>query len=305
MQPTQIWQAAKAELELQMTQATFDTWVHGSHLFEHHDTTWVIAVKNGYAKDWLEHRLLATIKRTLARLTGTAPTLKFVVAAEATNPRTGPGAGPPAACASPGNLTDDMERLDSFHDPDLPPDCQIPVELVKFDPRDHWGWTIIANYELQFWQPLLALLEKATGARNTGIAFTVWATLRTFPAHWSPSTHKPDWPSIQLLADTCAKGDRHKIIGRAARAGRNPVTGALQLLHEQNLAIVLSSHGAGPDTRYRLKVLDRLPLLTPAQVAVLPDSLQRRHLLALSRSDLDILEWTQLTLPTLAPDTAV
>jgi chromosomal replication initiator protein len=39
----------------------------------------VVGVKNGYAKDWLENRLLATIKRTLARLVGRTVEIKFVV----------------------------------------------------------------------------------------------------------------------------------------------------------------------------------------------------------------------------------
>ncbi|NIV39796.1 MAG: ATP-binding protein, partial [Anaerolineae bacterium] len=65
-----------------MTQATFDTWLHDSRLLKYEDGTFVIGVKNGYAKDWLEHRLLATIKRTLARLTGKTVAVKFVVWSE-------------------------------------------------------------------------------------------------------------------------------------------------------------------------------------------------------------------------------
>lgn len=62
-----------------MTQATFDTWLRDSRLLKYEDGTFVIGVKSGYAKDWLEHRLLATIKRTLARLTGRTVEVKFVV----------------------------------------------------------------------------------------------------------------------------------------------------------------------------------------------------------------------------------
>jgi chromosomal replication initiator protein len=62
-----------------MTQATFDTWLRDSRLLRYEDGTFVVGVKNGYAKDWLEHRLLATIKRTLARLTGRTVDVKFVV----------------------------------------------------------------------------------------------------------------------------------------------------------------------------------------------------------------------------------
>ena len=79
MKSDHIWPAALGELQLQMTQATFDTWLRDSRLLKYEDGTFVIGVKNGYAKDWLEHRLLTTIKRTLVRLTGRTVEIKFVV----------------------------------------------------------------------------------------------------------------------------------------------------------------------------------------------------------------------------------
>ena len=79
MKPEQVWSAALGELQLQMTQATFDTWLRDSRLLKHEDGLFVVGVKSGYAKDWLENRLLATIKRTLARLIGKTVEIKFVV----------------------------------------------------------------------------------------------------------------------------------------------------------------------------------------------------------------------------------
>ncbi len=79
MKPEQVWSAALGELQMQMTQATFDTWLRGSKLLKSEDGLFVVAVKNGYAKDWLENRLLTTIKRTLARLVGRTVDIKFVV----------------------------------------------------------------------------------------------------------------------------------------------------------------------------------------------------------------------------------
>jgi chromosomal replication initiator protein len=84
MKSDHVWSAALGELQLQMTQATFDTWLRDSRLLKQEDGTFVIGVKNGYAKDWLEHRLLATIKRTLARLTGQTVGVQFVVWSEET-----------------------------------------------------------------------------------------------------------------------------------------------------------------------------------------------------------------------------
>ncbi|MDY6876270.1 MAG: chromosomal replication initiator protein DnaA [Chloroflexota bacterium] len=79
MKSDHIWSAALGELELQMTQATFDTWLRDSRLLKYEEGVFVIAVKSGYAKDWLEHRLLAIVKRTLARLTGRTVGVRFVV----------------------------------------------------------------------------------------------------------------------------------------------------------------------------------------------------------------------------------
>jgi len=82
MKPDLVWSATLGELQLQMTQATFDTWLRDSRLLKYEDGTFVVGVQSGYAKDWLEHRLLATIKRTLARQTGKTVEVKFIVWSE-------------------------------------------------------------------------------------------------------------------------------------------------------------------------------------------------------------------------------
>ena len=98
-----------------MTQATFDTWLRDSRLLKYEDGAFVVGVKNGYAKDWLEHRLLTTIKRTLARLTGQTVEVKFIVWSEEDPQREGvsllnpPASGStsttePVSAPSPANL---------------------------------------------------------------------------------------------------------------------------------------------------------------------------------------------------------
>ena len=79
MKAHEIWQAALGELQLQMTKATFDTWLRDTTLVSYEDGTFVIGVHSGYAKDWLENRLLGIIKRTLIGLVGHAVEVKFVV----------------------------------------------------------------------------------------------------------------------------------------------------------------------------------------------------------------------------------
>jgi chromosomal replication initiator protein len=79
MRADQIWQAALGELQLQMTKATFETWVKNTHVISHEDGTFIIGVHNAFTKDWLENRLLTTIKRTLVGIVGHSVEVKFAI----------------------------------------------------------------------------------------------------------------------------------------------------------------------------------------------------------------------------------
>jgi chromosomal replication initiator protein len=79
MRADQIWQAALGELQLQMTKATFDTWVKNTHVISYEDGTFILGVHNAFTKDWLENRLLTTIKRTLVGIVGRSVEVKFAV----------------------------------------------------------------------------------------------------------------------------------------------------------------------------------------------------------------------------------
>src|SRR5512136_1422297 len=79
MTPDQIWQTALGELQLQLSGATFSTWLSRTHLIAHEDGTFIVGVHNGYAKDWLENRLLSMVKRTLTGIVGRSVEVRFVV----------------------------------------------------------------------------------------------------------------------------------------------------------------------------------------------------------------------------------
>jgi chromosomal replication initiator protein len=64
------WQAALGELELQMTRATFDTWLRGTDVIDCQGDVFTVYVRHAYAVDWLQNRLLPAIKGTLARHAG-------------------------------------------------------------------------------------------------------------------------------------------------------------------------------------------------------------------------------------------
>jgi len=74
-----IWQAVLGELQLEMTRATFETWLRNSRLVSCEDGVFVIGVANAYARDWLESRLRSVVERVLARVTGQPAQARFVV----------------------------------------------------------------------------------------------------------------------------------------------------------------------------------------------------------------------------------
>ena len=79
MKADEIWQAALGELQLEMTRATFETWVKPTSLMSYEDGRFAVAVPNAYAQEWLQNRLLSTVKRVLTGITGRSVEVKFVV----------------------------------------------------------------------------------------------------------------------------------------------------------------------------------------------------------------------------------
>ncbi|MCP4359425.1 MAG: chromosomal replication initiator protein DnaA [Chloroflexi bacterium] len=79
MTPETAWKATLGELELQMTKATFNTWLKDAILLTCDDNVYIIGVRNDYAKDWLENRLQDTILRTLMAIIGQKADIRFVV----------------------------------------------------------------------------------------------------------------------------------------------------------------------------------------------------------------------------------
>jgi chromosomal replication initiator protein len=77
--PQKIWQAALGELELQMTRATYNTWIRPVSAVSYEQDTFVLGTPNGYIKDWLENRLYAPIQRTLSGILGQETTVQIIV----------------------------------------------------------------------------------------------------------------------------------------------------------------------------------------------------------------------------------
>jgi chromosomal replication initiator protein len=64
---------------MELPRAAYDTWVRDAQFLTYEDSTFIIGVRNAYARDWLEDRLLATAKRVLTGILGKTVDIRFVV----------------------------------------------------------------------------------------------------------------------------------------------------------------------------------------------------------------------------------
>lgn len=163
-EPTQIWTKTLSELQLQMTRATFDTWLRDTRCIELNGDgrTLVVAVKNSYAIEWLEYRLNQIITRTLARVAGDGYNVRYVVATPATTSAQpqddAPASEPPSPATTP---------APEWIAPESPPP----------------GFAAISNYALKFWAPLLGqnawrVWELCREADKRGRNRTEWTPVR-------------------------------------------------------------------------------------------------------------------------------
>lgn len=265
--PGTLWQQALRDLELQMTKSTFETWLRDSRAVRvDGGGALIVATPSPYAVEWLENRLHRSINTTLQRL-GHAGAVRFIVAS--------PGGDGEKALAEVAE--DEAGRRPTPLTP-----SKAVIELMDFDPTTR-GWVQTPAYALQFWQPYL----------GSG-PFLLWQTLRSFAMAGG------EWPSIQTLADIVAPnkrdgkpGDKQYLIGRP---DRNQI-GWIEILEVKKiLAYKLIKQ------RYIFRVLDKLPLLTPTQVERLSLERQQAHSSFLAKTSLDLREWQQLTLDSLAKD---
>ena len=265
MEPNQIWQIALGELELQLTGATFDTWLGRTRLVSFENDTFVVGVHNGYAQDWLENRLQSLVVRTLTRVCGHPVNVKFVV-------------------FNPGLEFD----LLSAHRPDLAETKTDQVEESQqpktFTPPEFdWkgvGWFPVSDYESDFWAPLLGR-----------IPFRVWQIVRETDHRkvkdlWTPQRR---WSAPELAEKVPCS--RHAITGVVRQDGQQK--GALQRLCDLDLAHMVKQARVerDPHTMYVLSVRVRLPLIVPAWVAELPDRLQCLHDAWLGDHGFDPKDW--------------
>ncbi|HEX7432300.1 MAG TPA: chromosomal replication initiator protein DnaA [Anaerolineaceae bacterium] len=79
MNADQAWQATLGQLQMEMSKASFDTWVRSATLIAYEDGIFTIGVQNAYARDWLESRLTSTVTRMLAGMVDRSVVVNFSV----------------------------------------------------------------------------------------------------------------------------------------------------------------------------------------------------------------------------------
>lgn len=168
MKPLDAWNAAFHQLEMQLDRASFETWLRGAALLDVESldgetATFVIGVRNSYARDMLQHRLYRNVRRVLSDVYGKSVELRFEVEKPAD--------------AAPAAQDDEMPlfRLLAQQDPAAPP---VPLheqvarpqrpELPEseLNPRFTFDRYIAANENATIYAAAQAVVERPAGAYN-------------------------------------------------------------------------------------------------------------------------------------------
>lgn len=333
----QVWEMALGQLQLQMTRATFDTWVKDTSLISvEAGDEYVIETKNAYAKDWLEHRLLNPIQRTLTNIVGTNVSLKFVI-----NPlEKSPTEGETTAVFPDQPVTSNDLRFQAQSD------LSVTRFVEQVDFEHLWmksGFTQVPDYAIRYWRIYL------------GRAFDLWEFLisedkrdvkkmlqKKLP-YWTPPKRYsyrslasvlgcgrptltgrlvPCWVYEgrkkqakelgEVLPEATCCGKYRPCDMRHAKRGHGEfeclhwLEGILERLYREGLVAVerVQSPGKPRAHALRLQAWRLVPLLTPFQVARFKHELDReRHKHWIERyghlSNFDLGRWEQISAPSL------
>jgi hypothetical protein len=319
--PTALWQSALGDLELQMTRATFDTWLRDTHCTGvDEDGNLIVEVKNEYAVEWLEHRLKNPIERTLQRLTGNGTQAVYVAAEQETleSPRETSDPPPPP---EPQQLTQTLydlldqvgdreaklliqQKLAELQGAPLPPPSPTGWQPPEKKVLDR-GWYRISQYASKFWGPYL-------GAR----VFRLWEIIfrtdkRRKKSEWTPP-RRFSAPTLaqelgccrQTISGTwrrCEAEDDGAVLRTPKDTfhaeGEEPEPeyfrrrkGLLERLVDAGIAHV-NIEGTRSRKVYEVSVVTNLGWLTPAQLTTLPAEVQEEHDAFVAEMGLDPTQW--------------
>lgn len=227
---------------MQLTGATFDTWLRGSAGLELAEDVLTVQVGSERAQDWLEHRMLELVQRVVTGIAGRSVAVRFVVlAGTSVSQATGKPAEVPLPDAMPAMSLPDMPGLGEV------------------------GYFPVSRYECRFWAPFLGR-----------VGWRVWEIVRGEDVRREKSewTTERRW-SAPGLARLVPCGPQ-AIVGVTRLSGRQ--LGALERLEEAGVGRFRRQGDArDPHTMYVVSVRVRLPLLTPVAVMSLSDTLRQAH----------------------------
>ncbi len=329
-----LWNESLKQLEMQMTQATFETWLKKTCAAPGSSNgNLVINVKSAFAKDWLENRLFETINRTVVDVAGRSIQIEFVVV------------GPNEAKVQGDSLT---EATAEDHRPEIsapePGSLDYPELLFVRETNFHkiktdmGRWLPELQYDSLFWNAYLGdqawLFYRHTLMHWTkGLRKKEMSTLKMDQAqnHWTSVFRLSYRKAVQWLGKSnqkivpggiyeCHKSDTcHRVLKQdldrccqahtvhdwqqAAEGGRCYYwrEGLLHRLYNEGL-LVIDVSGSG---RAQVQVWRNLPLLTPAQVRKMNPFLQDQHERWLEDSGhlygLTVEQWLNFKTPSFVP----
>ena len=77
--PDDLWDRVLHELELQLPETTFETWVRDTSIISHTEGKFIIDAPHAYARNWLRHHLQNKVKTILNQLTQQTVEVSFEV----------------------------------------------------------------------------------------------------------------------------------------------------------------------------------------------------------------------------------
>ncbi len=79
----ELWTLALNQMEIQLTRPSFATWLKNSRLVDKKDGTFVVALPNHFAKEWVENKYQKNILGVVRNFDSSARKIEFVVRSEA------------------------------------------------------------------------------------------------------------------------------------------------------------------------------------------------------------------------------
>lgn len=79
MNAEQAWQSVIGQLQMEMPRASFDTWVRDTRVSSYEGGIMTVGVRNAYARDWLESRLMDTVSGLLTGMMDRNVDVRFVI----------------------------------------------------------------------------------------------------------------------------------------------------------------------------------------------------------------------------------